>query len=196
MNLYLKNTLEMVRNNVTMFQKKITMNNRRGVSNIIGSLIVLAIVASVGSVILFQGLNQINAFNYDLTIHEKERVNELREDILFEHVRFDPDAVLPDGNNLHIFLANIGTVDTTIASVTVVRIDTQELIFSREIPDSTEAYIAIEDHTEIILTDNANFLPPFLVWADDTYGPGTNYKITVGTAKGNFFSTIVEPYNT
>ena len=71
-----------------MFQKN-SIKNRRGVSNIIGSLIVLAIVASVGSVILFQGLNQINAFNYDLTLHDKEHVNELREDIIFEHVRFD-----------------------------------------------------------------------------------------------------------
>jgi len=46
-----------------------SLKKRRGVSQIIGSLIVLAVVASVGSVILFQGLNQINAFNYSLTFH-------------------------------------------------------------------------------------------------------------------------------
>ena len=193
-----------------MFQKKITMNKRRGVSNIIGSLIVLAIVASVGSVILFQGLNQINAFNYDLTLHEKERVNELREDIIFEHVRFDPSYTIPaDGNNLHIFLANIGTVDTTISSITVVKIDTQELIFNRVIPNSDQAFIPVEDHTEIILDENltipqeANLtLGGDTIWNSTNYGAlphGTNpaplYKITVATAKGNFFERIVSPWN-
>jgi len=170
------------------------MKNRRAVSNIIGSLIVLAIVASVGSVILFQGLNQINAFNYDLTLHDKERVNELREDIIFEHVRFNPGA-LPDGDDLELYLANIGTVDSTIMSVTVVKIDTQELIFSREVPPTPPgAYIPIEDHIVITL-DNANLPLGGNIWNDPAYGPGNNYKITVGTAKGNFFSTVAEPFN-
>ena len=181
-------------------QKKLSMKSHRGVSNIIGSLIVLAIVASVGSVILFQGLNQINSFSYDLTFHEKERVNELREDIIFEHVRFDPNSD-PDngGDNLHLFLANIGTVDTQITTVTVVNIGEQELIFNREVPQNqTEAYIPIEDHTEIVMEDAAldRATPP--VWSGSLeipYGPGNIYKVTVGTAKGNFFSTIVEPYN-
>ena len=99
------------------------MKNRRGVSQIIGSLIVLAVVASVGSVILFQGLNQINAFNHDLSFHDREYNEALREDILFEHVRFDPST-----NDLVLYLANIGSIDSSIASVTVVKIDTQELI--------------------------------------------------------------------
>jgi len=60
-----------------------TLKKRRGVSQIIGSLIVLAVVASVGSVILFQGLNQINAFNYSLTFFDREHNEALREDILF-----------------------------------------------------------------------------------------------------------------
>jgi len=185
--------------------QKMFLNKRRGVSNIIGSLIVLALVASVGSVILFQGLNQINAFNYDLTLHQKERVNELREDIIFEHVRFDPTiSPSPLGNDLHIFLANIGTVDTQIASVTVVKIGTQELIFNREVPPITaDAYIPIEDHTEIILTDNAKLgFAPNDVWNSTNYGapplgtdPAPSYKITVGTAKGNFYEKVVTPWN-
>ena len=188
--------------------KKLSMNKRRGVSNIIGSLIVLAIVASVGSVILFQGLNQINAFNYDLALHDKERVNEIREDILFEHVRFDPTEDNIDGDNLHLFLANIGTVDSQIISVTVVKIDTQELIFNRIVPNSTQAYIPIEDHTEIILDENlavdANLgMGGDLWWNSTNYGApplGTNpppsYKVTVATAKGNFFDKVVSPWNT
>jgi len=96
--------------------KKLSMKNRRGVSQIIGSLMILALVAAVGSVILFQGLNQINAFNYQLTIHDAERNLALRENVLFEHVWFDLT-----GKNVTLYLANIGTTDTTIATVTMVK---------------------------------------------------------------------------
>ena len=173
--------------------QKMYQNKRRAVSNIIGSLIVLALVASVGSVILFQGLNQINAFNYDLTLHDKEVVNGLREDIIFENVRFDPTGT---GDELVLNLANVGSVDSTIASISVVKINTQELIFSRVIPSGATATILVEDHTEIILP-NANLgLAPNDVWNSVVYGPGSDYKITVGTSKGNFFSTVAEPFNT
>jgi len=175
--------------------KKLSMKNRRGVSQIIGSLIVLAIVASVGSVILFQGLSQINAFSYDLTIHDKENISEIREDIIFEHVRFDPS---PAGTNLEIYLANVGSVDSTISAVTVVKIDTQELIISRERPIDSEATILIEDHTKITLTSASLPLAFPEQWDSPEYGPLTafpNYKITITTSKGNFFDKIASPFN-
>ena len=176
-----------------MMVQKFNFKNRRAVSNIIGSLIVLAIVASVGSVILFQGLNQINAFNYDLTLHEKERVNELREDIIFEHVRFDKSPSLdPNGDELQLFIANIGTVDSNIISITMVKLDTQELIFNRFAPDANESYIPIEDHTVINLEATLGAAPDD-VW-DSTFGPPSVYKITLGTAKGNFYSWTGEPF--
>jgi flagellin-like protein len=179
-----------------MFQKN-SIKNRRGVSNIIGSLIVLAIVASVGSVILFQGLNQINAFNYDLTLHDKEHVNELREDIIFEHVRFDTTGT---GKDLVLYLANIGSVDSTIATITVVKIDTQELIFARESPPGDQATILIEDNTIITLENATLSLGTDNIWNSTEYGPdgipSPSYKISVSTAKGNFFSTIASPWNT
>jgi hypothetical protein len=178
------------------------MKKRRAVSNIIGSLVILAIVASVGSVILFQGLNQINAFNHDLELHEKERVNELREDIIFEHVRFDPTTQLPEGDDLHIFLANIGSVDSNIVSITVVKIDTQELIYFKEVPDASQSYIPIEDHTEIILLGPPDLGFNAQWWNTTNYGaaplgtePPPQYKITVETAKGNFFERVVQPWN-
>ncbi|MBA4464139.1 MAG: hypothetical protein H2B01_08200, partial [Nitrosopumilaceae archaeon] len=86
--------------------KKSPLTRRRAVSQIIGSLVVLAIVASIGSVILFQGLNQINLFSHDLTLHDREHNEALREDILFEHIRFDPDSA-----NIELYLANIGSID-------------------------------------------------------------------------------------
>ena len=165
------------------------MKNRRGVSQIIGSLIVLAIVASVGSVILFQGLNQIAAFNHDLTLHDTQRNLALREDVLFEHVRFDPTSA-----NVTLYLANIGTTDTTIATVTIVKIVTQELILREEI--LADNYIALEDHIELtLLADLPDFNGTDPFWNDGYYND-TNYKISITTSKGNFFDTIAKPPNT
>jgi len=168
-----------------MIPKKLSMKNRRGVSNIIGSLIVLAIVASVGSVILFQGLNQIAAFNQELTLHDTERNLALREDVLFEHVRFDPDT-----NELVLYLANIGTTETTIATVTVVNIDSQELILRNTTVNRT---IQIEDHIVI------NLFPALMAFPNDIWNSteynSTDYRIVVVTSKGNFFDTIRAPYN-
>ncbi len=167
-------------------QKKLSMKNRRAVSQIIGSLIVLAVVASVGSVILFQGLNQINAFNYSLTF---DRVNSetLREDILFEHVRFDPNT-----DAISLYLANIGSIDSNIATLTVVKIDTQELLLAWSDVDSIDGSIPIEDHTVIITNVT---LPGTNMWNQTNYN-STDYKISITTSKGNFFDTVATPYDT
>jgi len=170
-----------------MIPKKLSMKNRRGVSNIIGSLIVLAIVASVGSVILFQGLNQIAAFNQELSLHDTQRNLALREDVLFEHVRFDPNSY-----NVTLYLANVGTTDTTIAKVTIVRIDSQELIL-QEVPPAVNATIILESHQEITLTTAD--LGIELNWNSTGYN-STDYRIVVATSKGNFFDTIARPFNT
>ena len=161
-----------------------SLKKRRGVSQIIGSLIVLAVVASVGSVILFQGLNQINAFNYSLTFLDREHNEALREDILFEHVKFDPNT-----NDLVLYLANIGSIDSTVATVTVVKIDTQELVFAWEDVDET---ILIEDH---IVVNKTAILTGDMTW-NQTYYNSTDYKISITTSKGNFFDTVAAPYDT
>ena len=172
--------------------QKLSMKNRRGVSQIIGSLIVLAVVASVGSVILFQGLNQINAFNHELSFHDREYSEALREDILFEHVKFDPNT-----SNLILYLANIGSIDSTIASITVVKNDTQELVFAWAEVDAGETEtILIEDH--IIVNKTATLFDVSgdgPIW-NQTYYNSTDYKISISTSKGNFFSTIASPYDT
>jgi len=83
-----------------------------------------------------------------------------------------------------------------------VKIDTQELIFYRFVPLPDQATILIEDDTEITLTDPDLGIPPNDVWNSTSYGgppfndPGPRYKITVGTAKGNFFEKYVSPWNT
>lgn len=177
---------------------KLSVKNRRAVSQIMGSIVILGIVSSVGSVILFNGMNSISAFTYDLSFHEKSKNQIHREDIIFENVRF-----VPNDDNIEIDLANIGTVETTISNITILKIDTQEIIanwidIAEPIQVKTNQKIVL-DSSQIILT-NGVFTQ---TWDDDYYyyvggipSDVAKYKISLTTVKGNFFTTVASPFNT
>jgi len=169
---------------------KLPVKNRRAVSQIMGTLVILAIVVSVGSAILFNGMNSISAFTYDLSFHEKSKNQLHREDIIFEHVRFEPNT-----DNIAINLANIGTIEATISTITILKIDTQEIIanwveVNRSIPIKDYQKITLDEFvdSEIILN------PISATWDDDNY-LNSKYKISLTTTRGNFFTTVVSPYN-
>jgi hypothetical protein len=167
------------------------VKNRRAVSQVMGSIVILGIVSSVGSVILFNGMNSISAFTYDLSFHEKSKNQIHREDIIFEHVRFEPNT-----DNISIDLANIGTVDSTITNITILKIDTQEIIAnwvdvndSVEIKNNQKITLDGIDDSEIILTTGTQ------TW-NDPYYVNSEYKISLTTSKGNFITTVASPFNT
>jgi hypothetical protein len=166
-----------------------SMKNRRAVSQIMGSIVILGIVSSVGSVILFNGMNSISAFTYDLSFHEKTKNEIHREDLIFEHVRF-----VPGNDDLMIDLANIGTVDSTITNVTILKIDTQDIIANWL---DVEEIILTKDNHQIILDGSVLDLTKGTVqeWDDDYY-EFSKYKISLKTVKGNFFTTVASPFNT
>jgi len=110
-----------------------------------GSLVILGIVSSVGSVILFNGMGSISAFTYDLSFHEKSKNLMHREDIIFEHVRF-----VPNTDNIAIDLLNIGTIDSTISTITILKIDNQEIIANWV---DVNQSIQIKDNQKITLDD-------------------------------------------
>jgi hypothetical protein len=157
-----------------------------------GSIVILGVVASVGSVILFNGMNSISAFTYDLSFHEKSKNQLHREDIIFEYVRF-----VPGSDNLEIDLLNIGTVESTISSITITQIDTQEIIANWV---DVNQLIQIKDNQKIILddVDDAEIVLSGIVtdtWNDDNYLT-SKYKISLTTTRGNFFTTVASPFNT
>ena len=167
------------------------LKNRRAVSQIIGSIVILGIVSSVGSVILFNGMNSISAFTYDLSFHEKSKNQIHREDIIFEHIRFEPNT-----DNISINLANIGTVESTITNITILKIDTQEIIAnwvdvddSIEVKNNQKITLDNIDESEIILTTGTK------TW-NDPYYLNSEYKISLTTSKGNFITTVASPFNT
>ena len=163
---------------------KLLLKNRRAVSQIMGSIVILGVVTSVGSVILFNGMNEISAFTYDLSYHEKSKNQIHREDLLFEHVRFEPTT-----DNIAINLVNIGTIETNISTITILKIDTQEIIASWvEVNQS----IPIKDYQKITLDD---LLTPISATWDDADYLESKYRISLTTTRGNFFTTVVSPYN-
>ena len=169
---------------------KCHLKNRRAVSQIMGSIVILGIVTSVGSVILFNGMENISAFTYNLSFHEKSKNQIHREDLIFEHVRF-----VPNTDNIEIDFFNIGTVESTISTITILKIDNQEIIAnwvdinqSIQIKDNQRITLDDIDDSEIILTGTG-------VWNDTNY-LNSEYKISLTTTRGNFFTTVASPFNT
>lgn len=157
--------------------------NRRAVSQVIGSVAILGIVSSVGSVILFNGMDSISAFTYDLSFHEPTKNQIHREDMVFEHVRFEPNS-----DDIIINLMNTGTVESTISTITIVKIDNQEIIANWVDVDQV---IQVKDNQQIVL-DN---LALGTTWNDVNY-IDKEYKISLTTVRGNFFTTVASPFNT
>ena len=169
---------------MTYMQPSNSLKKRRAISQIMGSVVLLGVVTSIGSVVLFNGMNQINAFTYDLSFHDKAKNEAYRESLMFEHVRFEPGT-----NQIILYLANTGTIESTIESLTVVQLDTQNILVDWEDVSST---IKIKESSEPITIDaNLNSL----TWNDPVY-LDSKYQISITTSKGNFFTTIASPFNT
>lgn len=162
-----------------------SLKKRRAISQIMGSVVILGVVTSIGSVILFNGMNQINAFSYDLSFHDKAKNEAYRENLMFEHVRFEPGT-----DQIILYLANIGTAESTIESITVVQLDTQNILVDWE--EGVSSTVQIKESSDPITIDaNLNSF----TWNDPVYR-NSEYKISITTSKGNFFSTVASPFNT
>jgi len=144
----------------------------------------LAIVVPIGVVILSQGLSQATDFNYFLTVTREQGIEAVQEDLIFEHVRFDPTS-----DQLTIHLRNISGVEMDIERVSVVKMDSQDLLVM-EI--NQESFLPLKDSVQIDVNANLQFTGQW----DDTNYEFSEYKISVTTVRGNFFDTIVRPFNT
>lgn len=156
---------------------------RRGISEIVGSLFMLAIVVPVGVVILSQGLFEVTDFNRFLSVTREQGIDAVQEDLVFEHVRFDPSS-----EQLTIHLRNISNVETYVDRVSVVKIDSQELLVYNT---TVTTGIPLKTVEKIIVYADL----PADQWDVDPYKDG-DYKISVTTLRGNFFDTVARPFNT
>lgn len=162
-------------------------SKKRGLSSIIGTLLMVAVVATIGFVILFQALNGINDFNYYLSFLTGSK-NTSYESAIIEHIRFTPND-----NILDIWVRNTGTVEMEISKITVVRMDTQELLLT----DNIRTIIPISNAEDITTPSiDINGLAAGTPNWEDNPAFITQYRISITTSTGNSFETTAVPYNT
>lgn len=160
------------------------MRTRKAVSQILGTLLMLAIVAAAGAVILLQGMNVINDFNFAVTTEDSNKEIP-QEDLVIEHVRFDPDD-----EDITLYIRNTGTIEVTVGAIKILKIDTQEIVLSN---DAVAEDIPIKEIRQIDLT--ASLQGANQKWNSTTYADST-YRIVLETNRGNLFETVAKPFNT
>jgi hypothetical protein len=142
----------------------------------------LAIVVPIGVVILSTGLYEVADFNRYLSITRDQGLDATREDIIFEHVRFEPAT-----NQITVSLRNISTVESYVHRIAIVNVTNQDLLIYNDTLPLSQSTIHLKDDTDIVV-----FADPSVSWTQD----GFDYKISITTSRGNFFETIARPYNT
>lgn len=158
-------------------------SNRRAISQVVGSLFMLAIVVPIGVVVLSQGMSQAANFNQKIAINQEQNIESVQEDVIFEHIHF-----VPSTTEVIISLRNTGSIETAINKITIIKMDTQELLLSQ---NNLAPFLSLKDSGDISV--NAN-LPPGK-WNDVNY-KDSEYKISIISSRGNFFDTIARPFNT
>jgi len=168
--------------------RAIPLKKRRGLSQIMGGLLMLAIVVPLGSVVLFSGITEITAFNNSMSNTIEYRNNGIQEDLIFEHIRFTPNS-----NVVTISALNTGSVEIVVDRITLVNMTNQKILFKI---DSVSAFVPlvlnVQNSTDIVIEaelggDN---------WNDGANPTNWEYRISIITARGNFFDTVARPYNT
>jgi len=156
-----------------------------------GALLMLAIVVPVGSVILLNGVTEISAFNNSMANTVDYRNNGIQEDIIFEHVRFNPTS-----NVVEITLLNTGTVETIIDKITLVNMTNQKILYKIDgLSTFNPTLMSIKNSTTITIDADLSVLSP-PQWDAEITPTAFEYKISIITSRGNFFDTVARPYNT
>lgn len=176
------------------------MKKHRGISQIIGTVLMLAIVATLGSVLLIQGTQSIEVFNSFVNFYKDSQTTAAQESILIEHVTF-----VPTNKTVNFWLRNTGTIEVTVDRITMVKIDTQELVIQNETTSITQTIYPKELEKIQVSTSDSAFLGIVtaapLKWEKNYLATSTplnasEYRISITTARGNSFETIARPFNT
>jgi hypothetical protein len=193
------------------------MKSRRGVSQIIGALFALAIVAAFGSVLLIQGVQGVENFRSIINVFEEFKTPASQEILIIEHVRFHPASPKID-----IWLRNTGTVDITVDKISLIKVNTQEVILdgsktpiliSDEVANTAsltcvgnaETIKIFQKEMKHICFDNDDVTMPSInnpgadEWRDELVtNPEQNdyeYRLSIITTHGNTFEAILTLFN-
>ncbi|GBC73051.1 hypothetical protein HRbin04_00447 [archaeon HR04] len=131
----------------------------RGVSAIIGSMLMLLIIVAVGSTILVLALNNINMFNLALKV-EEANLSRYRSGVIIENI-----ATNTNSNRITIWLRNLGNDPVHINRITVFDMDTQQPIMQQDtnmilargqLRDITYNLTLVRGHTYKIVINTSN----------------------------------------
>jgi len=156
---------------------------RRGVSQIIGALLMVAVVVIVGTAILLPGLSAIEDFRNVISVEDRKN-DSARESLVIEHVNFTPNS-----QAVNLYVRNTGSISAIVDTMTIVKIDTQELLLN--VNGINEEIFVKEVST---ITRSAT-LTGILNWEDSPYND-KSYEISITTVRGNSFKIVAIPYNT
>lgn len=148
----------------------------------------MAIVATIGSVVLFQALGGINSFNTIVSDFSGTRKDSVSEHVLVEHVRFQQGVAIadcPSQTCVEIWFRNTGITDSKIVTIKIINMDTQALVLSK---DSVNLDIPVKN-----IVSKKYIAADFIVTPFD---PNAKYKISAVTDSGNAFNKITRSYNT
>ena len=171
----------------------IPLKKRRGLSQIMGGLLMLAIVVPLGSVVLFSGITEITAFNNSMSHTIEYRNNGIQEDLVFEHIRFEPTT-----KKVTITAFNTGSVEIVIDRITLVNMTNQDILFDiYSVATFVPIVLPVQKSMDIdINADLLRYGNPLFNWEDGENPTNWEYRISIITARGNFFDTVARPYNT
>ena len=171
----------------------IPLKKRRGISQIMGGLLMLAIVVPLGSVVLFSGITEITAFNNSMANTVEYRNNGIQEDLVFEHIRFEPTT-----KKVTITAFNTGSVEIVVDRITLVNMTNQDILFDiYSVATFVPIVLPVQKSMDIdINADLLRYGNPLFNWEDGENPTNWEYRISIITARGNFFDTVARPYNT
>ena len=178
---------------MNFIKKSIVIKKRRAVSQVIGALMALAIVATFGTILLIQGVQGVENFTSFLNIFKETSAKSAQEVFIVEHVKFNST-----NKNIDLWVRNTGKIDITIDKISIVKINTQELIAST---DRINKDVFSKDFKQISFT-SANVTMPTKncscssSWQQvfNTEGSGS-YRITVSTIRDKSIETIAGLFN-
>jgi len=186
---------------MNFIKKSVVIKKRRAVSQVIGALFALAIVATFGSVLLIQGVQGVENFTSFLNIFEETESKSAQEVFIVEHVKFnattDPALVNYD-EEIDIWIRNTGKIDIIIDRISIVKIDTQELIVSKENINQN----VFQKEVRQITLSNTDVTIPIVVcplcasWKAVFDSEGSKeYRITVTTIRDKSVETVAGLFN-
>ncbi len=148
----------------------------------------LAIVVPLGTVVLFSGITEITAFNNSMSNTIEYRNNGIQEDLVFEHIRFEPNS-----NVVRITALNTGSVELVVDRITLVNMTDQKILFKI---DSVSSFVPLVLQVQSSANIDISAHLGGFNWEDGTNPTDWEYRISIITARGNFFDTVARPYNT